>query len=50
VLAPEGIALFECDPPQAAPIAELLRGAGLDVVVVHDLAGAERVVRGYRPR
>jgi len=50
VLAPDGVALLECDPPQAAPIAELMRAAGLDVRVVRDLGGAERVVRGYRPR
>lgn len=50
VLAPGGVALFECDPPQAEPIAALMRDAGMDVRVVRDLAGAERVVRGYRPR
>jgi release factor glutamine methyltransferase len=46
VLAPAGVALFECDPPQAEPIAELLRGIGLAVRVVRDLAGAERIVAG----
>ena len=46
VLAPGGVALFECDPPQAAPIAGLLRGVGLAERVVRDLAGAERVVLG----
>jgi release factor glutamine methyltransferase len=46
VLAPGGVALFECDPPQAAPIGDLLRGIGLAVRVVRDLAGAERVVAG----
>jgi release factor glutamine methyltransferase len=46
VLAPAGVALFECDPPQAAPIGELLRGIGLTVRVVRDLAGDERVVAG----
>jgi release factor glutamine methyltransferase len=42
-LAPRGSAFFECDPPQAGPIAELLRPLGL-VQVVKDLAGRERVV------
>lgn len=46
VLAPGGTALFECDPPQAAPIAELFGEVGLAVRVVRDLAGAERVVAG----
>jgi release factor glutamine methyltransferase len=46
VLAPGGVALFECDPPQVAPIAALLHERGLDVRVVRDLAGAERVVAG----
>jgi release factor glutamine methyltransferase len=46
VLAPGGVALFECDPPQATPIAALLRDRGLAVRVVRDLAGAERVVAG----
>ena len=44
VLRPGGVALFECDPPQAAPIAELGRGAGLGARVIRDLAGSERVV------
>ena len=50
VLAPGGVALFECDPPQAVPIAELLRGIGLAVRIVRDLAGAERVVSGSGTR
>ena len=50
VLAPGGAALFECDPPQAGAIAELMRGLGLDVRVVPDLSGADRVVSGYLPR
>ena len=44
VLRPGGVALFECDPPQAAPIAELGRSAGLGARVIRDLAGSERVV------
>jgi len=44
VLAPGGAALFECDPPQAGEIAELLRARGLASHIVRDLAGAERVV------
>jgi len=44
VLRPGGVALFECDPPQAAPIADLGRGAGLGARVIRDLAGSERVV------
>lgn len=46
VLAPGGIALFECDPPQAAQAARLLAGRGLRASAVRDLAGSERVVRG----
>jgi release factor glutamine methyltransferase len=45
-LADGGVALFECDPPQAARVAELLHRIGLAVRVVRDLAGAERVVAG----
>ena len=46
VLAARGAALFECDPPQADAIAELLRAAGLRTDVIRDLGGAERVVAG----
>jgi release factor glutamine methyltransferase len=46
VLAPDGAALFECDPPQAAEVARLLAEHGLRATVVRDLAGSERVVRG----
>ena len=46
VLAPGGTALFECDPPQADEIAELLRATGLRTDVIRDLGGAERVVSG----
>lgn len=47
VLAPDGAAFFECDPPQAAPIAALLAPIG-DVDVLKDLAGLDRVVRVRR--
>lgn len=43
VLRPGGVALFECDPPQAAAIAELLRPFG-ETRVLKDLAGDDRVV------
>jgi len=52
VLVPDGAALFECDPPQTAAVADLLR-ARLGVPRVRrDLSGAERVVAvdaGLRP-
>ena len=48
VLAPGGVALFECDPPQAEAIVELLRPLG-ETSVVKDLAGHERVVAVARP-
>jgi release factor glutamine methyltransferase len=44
-----GIALFECDPPQAPAVAWLLRSAVGDAVVLRDLMGNERVVRGRMP-
>jgi release factor glutamine methyltransferase len=44
VLAPNGAALFECDPPQVAAVAQRLERAGLRTRVVRDLAGADRVV------
>ena len=44
VLASGGVALFECDPPQAHEIAQLTRERGLTSRIVRDLAGAERVV------
>ena len=47
VLAPTGAAFFECDPPQAAPIAALLARLGT-VDVQKDLAGLDRVVRVRR--
>jgi release factor glutamine methyltransferase len=43
VLRPSGSAFFECDPPQALQIAELLRPLGV-VRVVNDLAGHARVI------
>jgi len=47
VLASTGAAFFECDPPQAAPIAALLAPLGT-VDVQKDLAGLDRVVRVRR--
>lgn len=47
VLASDGAAFFECDPPQAEPIAALLRPLGA-VDVLKDLAGLDRVVRLLR--
>ncbi len=46
VLAPDGAAFFECDPPQIAAIAELLEGRGLRARTVRDLAGNDRVAVG----
>lgn len=46
VLVPGGIALFECDPPQASGVARFLSERGLRTAVIRDLAGSERVVRG----
>lgn len=48
-LAPGGIALFECDPPQADEVARLLGAAlGGMPLVVPDLTGAARVAVGER--
>ena len=47
VLAPEGAAFFECDPPQVAAITALLAPLGT-VEVLRDLAGLDRVVRLIR--
>jgi release factor glutamine methyltransferase len=44
VLAPDGAALFECDPPQVAAITEMLGRAGLRTRTLRDLTGADRVV------
>jgi len=44
VLAPDGAALFECDPPQVAAVTEMLERVGLRTRTVRDLTGAERVV------
>jgi release factor glutamine methyltransferase len=49
VLAPDGAAFFECDPPQASTVAALMERAGLGARIARDLAGNERVVAGaYR--
>jgi release factor glutamine methyltransferase len=47
VLAPDGAAFFECDPPQAEPIKALLSGLGA-ADTLKDLAGLDRVVRMRR--
>jgi len=46
VLAPDGAAFFECDPPQAGVLARLFTDAGLRASIARDLMGSERVVRG----
>jgi release factor glutamine methyltransferase len=46
VLAPGGVALFECDPPQASTVATLLEGEQLRTQVLRDLSGAERIATG----
>lgn len=48
VLAQDGAALFECDPPQVAAVTEMLERSGLRTRVVRDLAGADRVVVAER--
>jgi release factor glutamine methyltransferase len=48
VLAPDGAALFECDPPQVAAVTEMLERDGLRTRTVLDLTGAERVVVAER--
>ncbi len=51
VLAPEGGALFECDPPQALAVSRLLSAAlGGTTRIVRDLAGDARVVIAQRSR
>ena len=47
VLAPGGVALFECDPPQAQAVAAMLASAALSARVIPDLAGRPRVVEGH---
>ena len=48
VLAPDGAAFFECDPPQVAALTALLGPIG-SVDVIKDLAGLDRVVAVRRP-
>lgn len=48
VLAPEGAAFFECDPPQIAAVTEMLERSGLRARILRDLARAERVVVAER--
>ncbi len=48
VLAPNGAAFFECDPPQVNAVVRLLESPGLATRVRHDLTGRERVVIGQR--
>ncbi|MBI2323421.1 MAG: peptide chain release factor N(5)-glutamine methyltransferase [Chloroflexi bacterium] len=48
-LAPGGAAFFECDPPQADTVQELLRGRIRGTTrVLRDLTGSPRVVEGQR--
>ena len=49
VLAAGGAALFECDPPQVAAVAEMLQRSGLRARVLRDLSGLERVVAARGP-
>jgi release factor glutamine methyltransferase len=44
VLAPDGAALFECDPPQVAAVTEMLERVDLRTRTVRDLTGADRVI------
>jgi release factor glutamine methyltransferase len=48
VLAPEGAAFFECDPPQVAAVTEMLKNACLRTRTLRDLAGTDRVVVAER--
>jgi release factor glutamine methyltransferase len=49
VLAPGGVVLLECDPPQAEPVEGLVRAAvGARTRVIPDLTGSARVVEGLR--
>jgi release factor glutamine methyltransferase len=49
VLADDGIAFFEVDPPIAPAVVEVLRGVlGGDPSIVNDLAGEPRVVKAAR--
>lgn len=49
VLRPGGSAVFECDPPQASTVADLLRDAvGGSIRVVRDLRGDARAVAAHR--
>jgi len=48
VLAPDGVALFECDPPQMAAVTAMLEHARLRTRRLRDLAGADRVAVAER--
>ena len=48
VLAPDGAALFECDPPQVDAITEMLERVDLRTRTLSDLTGAARVVVAER--
>jgi release factor glutamine methyltransferase len=48
VLAQDGAALFECDPPQVAVVAQRLERVGLRTRTLLDLTGGERVVVAER--
>jgi len=49
VLAPGGVALFECDPPQTRIVVRMLARVAPRTRVFRDLSGAERVVTGLLP-
>ena len=50
LLAPGGIAAFECGARQGADVAAMMDAAGmLGVAIIADLAGHDRVVRGTAP-
>ncbi len=51
MLAPGGLAAFECGFDQGDAVALMMRAAGLEGVALHsDLAGHGRVVLGWRAR
>ena len=49
LLAPAGVAAFECGHEQGEPVAALLRARLAEVRVLKDLAGHDRVVFGVSP-
>jgi release factor glutamine methyltransferase len=49
LLQPGGVAAFECGHDQGERVAALLRGSLIEVRLLRDLAGLDRVVVGQRP-